>query len=238
MLSKKVDANIFYTQKSRIEFVKLGLNQKKTFVANNTFDVGKRIKSYENNIKNKILFVGSLDIRKQNDILVNAFANIQTKIADDIELIIIGEGNERERLLNIVENKNIKNKVRFVGKVIDTEILKDFYKEAIVSVSFGQAGLSVLQSLGYGVPFMTKENAISGGEKTNIINRENGIFCQDSQESLEYCLTEICNNIDFAKKLGEKAYFHYSEYCTIQNMNQGFLDAIENTNVAKVNNNH
>ena len=103
-----------------------------------------------------------------------------------------------------------------------------------MSVSFGQAGLTVLQSLGYGVPFLTKINAISGGEKTNIRDKENSLFCEDNIDSLESILVEICNDIVFARLMGERAYKYYSKYCTIENMCQGFIDAIENTNLSSV----
>ena len=233
-LTNKVDSNVFYTHEARRDFIERGIDESQLYVANNTFDVGERIKSYENALKDKILFVGSLDKRKQNDLLINAFYNIIDKIPQNINLTIIGDGVESENLKNTVSKHNLKDRVIFVGKVNDTNILKNYYKESIVSVSFGQAGLSVLQSLGYGVPFLTKHNAISGGEKTNIKNNINSIFCEDNIESLEKQLVYLCNNIVDARKLGENAYNYYSEFCTIENMAQGFIDAIENTRYAKV----
>lgn len=228
-LSKKADMNIFYTQKSRLDFVKIGIDENKTVVANNTFDVGPRIKSFENNVKKRILFVGSLDRRKQNDILINAFYNILDKIPENIVLTIIGDGIEREKLMDLVKTFSLEKRVTFAGRIEDPAVLKDYYKEAILSVSFGQAGLTVLQSLGYGVPFLTKINAISGGEKTNIRNKENGFFCEDNIKSLESLLIKTSNDIGKAREMGKNAYEYYSEYCTIENMAKGFIDAIEGT---------
>lgn len=126
------------------------------------------------------------------------------------------------------------SEVEFLGKINDPEKLKEYYQHAIVSVSFGQAGLAVLQSLGYGVPFLTKLNAISGGEKSNIKNNVNSVFCEDNQRSLEQSLVKLCTDIDYSRALGKAAFDHYSEYCTIENMTQGFLDAIEGTRLAKI----
>jgi len=232
-LINKQYTSIMYTQEAKEEFVKLGVNAEKLFVANNTFDVGRRVKSYQNEIKNSILFVGSLDARKQNDILINAFFNIQQKIDKTIKLIIIGDGNERKNLENLIDKLGLGQKVQFEGKITDSNILLNYYSEAIVSVSFGQAGLSTLQSLGYGVPFLTKKNAISGGEITNIKDRYNGILCDDNILSLEHNLLKLCNDMKFTRELGKNAYDYYNEYCTIENMAQGFRDAIENTREAK-----
>lgn len=234
-LTKRADKSIFYTEKSRVDFVNKGVEDFKTIVANNTFDVGPRIKSYENLIKNRLLFVGSLDARKQNVELINAFNNVLGKIPKNIVLTVIGDGLEKDKLINLVDKLNLNERVEFTGRIEDPTVLKDYYKESILSVSYGQAGLSVLQSFGYGVPFLTKINAISGGEKTNIRNKENSLFCEDNITSLENSLISTCNDIDNARLMGKRAYEYYSKYCTIENMCQGFIDAIENTNLSNVN---
>lgn len=236
--SKRSDANVFYTNEARMDFINYGINDDNLYVANNTFDVGKRIKSYEHKIKNTILFVGSLDTRKQNNITINAFKKIINFIPKDINLIIIGDGNERSILEQLVVELNLEKRVLFKGKITSVDKLQEYYKEAIVSVSFGQAGLSVLQALGFGVPFLTKKNAISGGEKSNIKHNKNGILCDDKIESLAEHLKYLCNNIDNARDLGKNAYKYYSDYCTIENMVQGFLDAINDTRMANIDENN
>lgn len=233
-LTKIADANIFYTHQAKMDFIKMNINEEKLFVANNTFDVGIQLHSYTNKLKNRILFVGSLDERKQNDILINAFKNIISKIPKNIILTIVGDGLQFNSLVNLVASLNLKNRVEFLGRINNNDLLKEQYKNAIVSVSFGQAGLTVLQSLGYGVPFLTKKNAISGGEITNIKNNYNGILCEDNIKSLEDNLIKLCSDIPLARKLGENAFNYYLRYCTIENMAQGFIDAIEDTRVAKI----
>lgn len=231
---KKADANVFYTFEAEKEFSYLNIPKDKMFVANNTFDVGVQVKSYENKVKNRVLFVGSLNARKQNDVLINAFANILPHISEEISLSFIGSGPEKANLQELVSDLNLKHRVEFLGQINDTEILKGYYKEAIVSVSFGQAGLAVLQSMGYGVPFLTKTKAISGGEKSNIKTGYNSVFCDDNQKSLESSLISICNDIEYSRKLGKCAYEYYEKYCTIRNMTQGFIDAIEGQSLACV----
>ncbi len=234
---RKADANVFYTYEAELGFSNLNIPKSKMFVANNTFDVGERVESFKNPTKNRILFVGSLDARKENTVLMKAFANIKSQIAPEINLTFIGSGNENKMLLELALELGIGKDVQFLGRINDTKILKNYYKEAIVSVSFGQAGLAVLQSMGYGVPFLTKENAISGGEKSNIKTGYNSVFCNDSQKSLETNLIALCNNIEGSRELGKHAYDYYEQFCTIENMTQGFIDAIEGQRLAKVDRN-
>ena len=134
-------------------------------MANNTFDVGERSKCFQEPEKNTILFVGSLDQRKELDVLLKAFSEIIEVIPKSINLVIIGDGEEKENLIKLIEKLSLKKRVSMKGKITSNVDLIEYYKKALVNVSFGQAGLSVLQSFGYGVPFITKINAISGGEK-------------------------------------------------------------------------
>ncbi len=225
--ASKADANIFYSPKDKEIFLKANVAEKKLFVANNTFDVGHRSKSYIHEHKFRILFVGTLDKRKENDILIKAYNNIYDKIGAYTNLTIIGEGPTKSDLVTLVRHLNITERICFEGKITDPQILLKYYSESIVSVSYGQAGLSVLQSLGFGVPFITKINAISGGEKNNIIDGFNGFFCDGSQADLERTLLLLCNDLQRARTMGENAFAYYSNNCTIEIMANGFIEAIK-----------
>lgn len=219
---------IFYCNEARDTFINAGVFPEKLFVANNTIHVEKREECYKNPIKDSLVFVGTFDRRKQNELLIDCFKNIATNISDEIKLILIGSGEHRDELNDkVCHNSVLSERVIFPGKIIDPTRLLEYYKKAIASVSFGQAGLSVLQSLGYGVPFITKKDAISGGEITNIKDGITGILCENSTHSLEKALLNVCNNIEFARELGKNAYNYYSENCTIKNMVNGFIKAIE-----------
>ena len=74
---------------------------------------------------------------------------------------------------------------------------------------------------------MTLENSISGGEKYNIVDGRNGIICKEDIDSIVASLEKVCNNTDYARQLGKNAYNYYSDKCTIENMADGFIQAIE-----------
>lgn len=231
---KKSQSSLFYTHKSRLDFVYLGLDKKKTFVANNTFHVKNRLKSFQAKNKFRLLNVGSLNFRKRNDLLIIAFANIIDKIPKKILLTFIGSGDEKQKLVNLVNKYKLEKRVQFIDEIEDLKELSYYYLESLCSLSFGQAGLSILQSFGFGVPYLTKINAISGGELYNIVDGYNGFLSKDCIESFQNKIILLCNNVCLSKELGQNAFNYYSEYCTIENMCQGFVDAIENTNLSKI----
>lgn len=218
---------IFYNEYNRDKMALLNLGSSQLFVANNTFDVGKRNRSYLNPVKNKILFVGSFDQRKRNDLLIIAFSEIVSKIPKNIELVFIGDGAEKSNSEFLVEELSLTDRIKFEGRIDDPVTLSTYYDEAIVSVSYGQAGLSVLQSLGFGVPYITKVNAISGGEISNITHEKTGYFCQDNIESLKEYILKLALNVGLARELGENSYEYYTKYCTVDNMADGFDTALK-----------
>ena len=223
---------VAYSTSAAENLQKYGLDRnKKIHVANNTFHVADRHMAYLYE-KKDLLFVGSLDKRKQLDVLLFAFKNVLKSIPHHINLIIVGSGEEKESIQKKIKELNLLSRIQMKRAVNNEEDLWKLYKNAIVSISFGQAGLSVLQSFAFGVPFLTKYNAITGGEIVNIINHQNGVLCGDSLTSLEGELVKFCSGSYNVIKMGQNAYDYYTNNCTMQNMVKVFNEVIklESTN--------
>ena len=226
LIAKRNNPIVFYNNYIKKIMVRKGVKNEKCFVANNTFYVENAIPCFNNPIKNIFINVGSLDARKQNNITILTFKKILLESNADLKLLLIGEGSEKEELENLVIKEALTSNVIFTGHIENTKELEGYYQKSIASVSFGQAGLAVLQSMAYGVPFITKKIAISGGEKHNIIDGVNGILCDDSPKSLELAMLHLIQNKDYARLLGNKAYEYYHKFASIENMAENFIQAI------------
>tara|TARA_B100000427_G_scaffold209775_1_gene174797 strand:+ start:3243 stop:4346 length:1104 start_codon:yes stop_codon:yes gene_type:complete len=220
---------IFYHNSIREQFIKLGVKKDICFVANNTFHVENRIKAF-NFDKKYFLSVGTLNSRKQLDVCIDAFVKINSSINNKMNFIIIGSGPEKFFLERKIINSGQSEFISLIDRITNPNDLEKYYKHAIASISYGQAGLSVLQSFSYGVPYITKKNTISGGEAGNIIHNINGIIVDDSTVSLERAIKKIICDHQYAKTLGKNAYNYYTENCTITNLVEGFKSAIESNN--------
>ena len=226
-IARRPNPIVFYDQLSRDACGATLESQGKLFVANNTFHVPNRIEAYRHPTKSRLINVGSLDARKQNDVTIRALHRIVRDTDTDIRFTLIGDGKERERLAALIDALDMHDHVELVGKIEDPAVLANYYAEALASVSFGQAGLAVLQSMAFGVPFLTKRNAISGGEKHNIHDGINGLFCKDDPEDLERCLRDLISDTNKARRLGQAAFDYYSQEATIENMVSNFGKAID-----------
>ena len=218
---KYSDASIFY-MKETISFWKNLLNYSKIFIAHNTIDVDYSLIN-KNVKKNTILFIGTLYKEKKIYELLNSYLNVNNDFNYILE--IIGDGDELINLQEYILKYNLADKVILRGRILDENDLAKSFNRSIVCISPDQAGLSVLKSMGYGVPFITRVDAITGGERLNIKNRINGVLYKD-EESLVSILNEIFMTPEYFLQLGENAREYYLEYATIEKMANGFIDSI------------
>lgn len=222
-LLKKADAIIFYSQDPIKVYEKQDFNKKKLFVANNTIKINENFKQ---KTYDYLLFVGTLYKEKKIFELLNSYLEAHLQDTTVPQLTIIGDGNVFDEIKNWISNNELKNKITLTGKITDQNVLANYFNNSIACISPGQAGLTVLMSMGYGVPFITKENAITGGEIKNITSEENGILYKFDNE-LTNIILDIHQNRKKYIKLGQNAKTFYSNYRKPENMAAGFFDAIE-----------
>lgn len=198
---------------------------RKTFVANNTI-YNSNPQDFSDQQKDSFLFIGSLNKRKGLELLIEAFLSIKEKDAMGSKLIIVGDGPEREQLSKLAANNKFSGSIDFLGNISDQKTKEQLFKKSWISISPLQAGLSVLESFSYGVPFISFENAISGGEHLNIKDGFNG-FLVNSKEELVEKMFVIMNDRVIANKMGNNAYKFYMENRQMSHMVNTFDEAFK-----------
>lgn len=201
--------------------------REKCFETRNTVEVIS-IKNKTNYNRKYFLFVGSLYKEKEVDKLIIAYNNAyRVNMVDNFpSLIIIGNGSQIEDLKSIVAKFNLGNRIIFKGAIYDESEIANYFEKALICISPNQAGLSVPHSMGYGVPFVTIRNAITGGEILHIKDGYNGILMNNINE-LENVLTDVHLNRKKYLQMGDNAFQYYNQYATIDRMVNGIDDAIK-----------
>ena len=224
-IMRKADANIFYTSAPIEKWEKRGFDTNTFFVAHNTVKVLPISLSQID--KRYFLFVGTLYKQKGVDVLIDAYNNafLNSSMTDFPQLLIVGSGNEEQILKHKVNELNLEHQIKFLGAIYEERELATLFSQSIICISPNQAGLSVLKSMGYGVPYVTQKNAITGGEILNIENGINGIIYDDVSE-LSQILQDASNNRDKYISMGNEAYHYYHTQATPQIMANGVIDAV------------
>ncbi|ARN56289.1 glycosyltransferase family 4 protein [Sedimentisphaera salicampi] len=221
---KKADANIFYSDYPVEKYISAGFSKESLFVANNTTEV-----FYDESVnyeKNSILFVGTLYKQKKIYELLKAYKEAAETVNDIMPLNIIGGGEEFENIKSWISQNKLEDKVSLLGPIFDQKLLAKYFRSAYACISPGQAGLSVLTSMGYGAPFVTVKDAITGGEIFNIKNGENGILYNNHSE-LPDIIKNIAERPDLYVEMGLKAREHYVKSRTPEQMAGAIRDAVD-----------
>lgn len=220
---KKADGYIAYSEEGKKFLINQGFDTNKVFIANNTVEVTKITLNRD---KKNILFIGSLYRQKGIDKLLEAYKKTYEKHPNLPILEIIGDGELKQEIENWIKTNNLSNKVILHGAIYASEKKQAIFNNALACISPNQAGLAVLESMGYGVPYITYENAITGGEIFNIKNEYNGLLL-NRNESLDKIIEDIHLNPSKFLKMGENAYSYYWGNRKPEDMAKGFKDAIE-----------
>jgi len=176
--------------------------------------VGVVVKSKTSKEKN-ILFVGRLVERKGVKYLIEAFANIVSKI--DARLTIISTGPELDSLQKLALEKGVVNKIDFLGKV-SPQKLDECYQNADVFVlpavvdSKGDTeglGVVLIEALTYKIPVIATG---VGGIVDIIKHNETGILVPEKDAlALANALLKILQDDKFATMLAETGYQYVNE---------------------------
>jgi glycosyltransferase involved in cell wall biosynthesis len=104
--------------------------------------------------KRSFLCVGRLADAKKPGLALEAFAAARPALGEDAEFVFVGEGPLREELERQARELEVTESVRFAGFVPDLADIRALYGDAVASVSPAFVGLSLMQSLWFGVPMI------------------------------------------------------------------------------------
>jgi glycosyltransferase involved in cell wall biosynthesis len=174
--------------------------------------------------------VGRLVPSKKPHLTLEAWLSICSELEDSARLIFVGDGPDRESLERIAARHKFRDRVKFMGAVNDRAILSDVYASALVSISAGYAGLSLTDSLGYGVPMIIADKEPHAPEIVLASKSNSRFFEAGSASSLARELLQVFTNREswVAKRpaLAAEVRATYS----IEAMVEGFLAAVRGDN--------
>jgi glycosyltransferase involved in cell wall biosynthesis len=104
------------------------------------------------------IYVGRLVTAKKPDLLLQAFLMMRDRLPPESQLIIVGDGPLRPALEVMIVEHDAGESVRVEGHVSDPARLRQLYASCIAAIAPGYVGLSITQSLSFGVPMIYARN--------------------------------------------------------------------------------
>jgi len=156
-------------------------------------------KRYKLEDKKMILFTGRLISHKGVKYLVNAAKEIKG------EIFLIGEGPEKQYLLNLIDKKELKN-VHLLGLMNERRLLRFYYRADVFvapSVWEEPLGLTILEAMASKTPVVTTRK---GGIPLLIKQNYNGFFVKPRNSTqIAKSVNKLLEDDELRKKIGENA---------------------------------
>ena len=126
--------------------------------------------------------------------MVKSFDETLDSLPKKTHLIIIGNGEEKIEIENYIKQNKLQKRVVLPGHISDYKIIKSHYNTSLLSVSPGYVGLSITQSLGFGVPMLISKNENHSPE-LEAANQENSLFFEtNSVKDLSQKILQVFKN--------------------------------------------
>lgn len=144
-----------YMITKNVSVIPSGIDIERFFEENVEHDKVEQIKEKYGITKDDftIIFVGRLAQEKNIEFLLNAQQKLIEKRINNIKLLIVGDGPDKENYINITRKLNIFDKVIFTGK-IEQDKIQYYYQcaDAFVTASNSETqGLTVIEAMAAGV---------------------------------------------------------------------------------------
>lgn len=116
------------------------------------------IRNYFGNDLPLLVFVGRLTEVKRLDLLLAAMTRLERQ-GMPCNLVLIGDGPQRDRLAARAEADGLVDQVWFYGESYDEHLIGTFLYHSAACVSPGNAGLTAIHALTFGTPVVTHGTA-------------------------------------------------------------------------------
>lgn len=182
---------IVYTEEQKSILVEELAYRGEAFAAPNALYSRQEMCPLESGGRADFLYVGRLVPDKKPQLMISAFAKAISELSSESRLLIVGDGPERPAMEQQVKTLKLEGRVFLFGHVSDYQKLREWYSTSLASLSPGYVGLSITQSLGFGIPMIYSREEPHAPE---IVAAKDGWNC---------LIFETDSVDDFAAKMGQ-----------------------------------
>jgi len=151
-----------------------------------------------------ILHVGQLHAQKQVEVIIRAA--VQVMELNDVQLLVVGDGNRHKDLIRLTEDLGIHKRSAFPGYVSIADGLPGVYRLGAAFVTASEIetqGLVILEAMASGVPVVAADATCI---PELVQDRVNGYLVPPKDEdAMARQLLEILHDPQIAKRMGQAA---------------------------------
>lgn len=219
---KRAAAFIASSTASKETQIAYGADPVKCFISYLTVDINKYLCRKQPGESRQLIYVGSLIQRKGLDLLLPALAQAK----EDIRLVIVGEGQEKENLQQQMTKLGIADRVIFKGYV-EGEPLRRLYQESdafVLPTREDCFGLVILEAMCASLPVISSKYA--DGAFDLVTEGENGyIIDPEDTNAFADAINQLFSG-GRLEEMGQNSYEKAHEFSFAQ-VSKGCIEALE-----------
>jgi glycosyltransferase involved in cell wall biosynthesis len=151
--------------------------------------------------KKTIVYTGRLSIEKGVDFLVQSFSQVESK--RDYQLIIIGDGPEKEHIVQLLDAVHLGKSVLLLNSVDDVAAYLNAADLFILPSRFEGLSNSLLEAMACALPVISTR---VGGSKDIIEHGSNGLLVDvDNADQVQSAIAHVFDDSRLAARLGNNA---------------------------------
>lgn len=152
----------------------------------------------------RIGFIGRVVKLKRIQYLIAVASHLKTQGIENFEIMVVGDGPEREQLEAIAKESQLGDQVKFLGFRTDIEQLYNQFDLFVLPSEEEALSLALIDAGMCGLPAV----AFEVGGNSEIIKHEETGYIVHSVEELKEKVERLCRNEELRKKMGAKAEEH------------------------------
>jgi glycosyltransferase involved in cell wall biosynthesis len=209
--TRQVDWWFAYTSLSVARVLENGFPEDRITRLNNSIDTGKLIE-WKNDIRSDELeaarralgfegnnvgvFIGSLHAQRRLDFLFSSVSELRKRL-QGFELIIIGDGELREKVKEFIEENAW---AKWTGALHSREKVLHMSLGKVI-LNPGLVGLNILDSLALGIPMITTDCGLHSPEIAYLESGRNGIMTRDNLNAYVSAVENLLRNDQLRKQM-------------------------------------
>ena len=214
--SKLFNFLFVYNHREKLILKKKNFRKNVIFAMNNGLDqdkidnIKKEIihKKIKKKINHKYFLSCARLIKKNNfEIAIKAFAKIK-KTNNNFTWYIIGDGDKKQELKNLVDNCNLNKNIKFLGSIYNEKKLAPYFLISECLIHPASIGLSLNHAFGYGLPVITHSSKqFHNPEIAAFKQNSTGLlFKKDNVNSLKNAIEKFLLYKNLKKKFANNCY--------------------------------